>query len=122
MSPRYDDPGAVARAEAGGCVRIVAGRRPNTTPARLPQLAPAAPIGDLAEVQFRGVVTRLHRLGPRVLAELLAEIGARYLIRQPIEATVAAYAARLDSAILAAVGADKFAPAPVLFQIVAGPP
>jgi hypothetical protein len=51
---------------------------------------------DLADVRFRRAVARLHRLGSRVAAELLAELGARHLIREPIEAVVAAYLARLD--------------------------
>ena len=48
---------------------------------------------------------RLHALPPRVLAELLAEIGA------PLS-TVERYAA-LDADLIRAVGADRFPPRPV---------
>ncbi len=46
-----------------------------------PQLDPWRPIGEItaelvANMRFRRQVLRLHRLGPRITAELLAEIGA----------------------------------------------
>jgi hypothetical protein len=63
----------------------------------------SAPVA-VADVKFAHQIERLHRLGPRAVAELLAEIGARHLIRQPIEATVERYVARLDPEMLAATG------------------
>jgi hypothetical protein len=57
---------------------------------------PAAGGLDLVDIRFCRSVLRLHRLGPRAVAELLAELGARHLIRQPIEGLVDEYLARLD--------------------------
>lgn len=67
---------------------------------------------NLSEIRFRRTLERFHRLGPRLLAELLAELGARFLIRQPIEAAVARYVARLDPDLLQAVGGDQLPPIP----------
>jgi Ser/Thr protein kinase RdoA (MazF antagonist) len=61
-----------------------------------------API-DLRDARFRRDVERLHRLGPRPLAEMLAELAARRLLRTEIDALVARYA-RLDGAALDAAG------------------
>jgi hypothetical protein len=74
--------------------------------------APAARL-DRADIRFRRAAVRLHRLGPRVLAELIEEIAARYLIRQPIEALVDDYLGRLDREMLRAVGGNRIPPAPI---------
>ena len=58
------------------------------------------------------MVERVWRGGPRVLAELLAEIGRVHGIADDIERRLASYQ-RLTPEILAAVGADRFAPAPM---------
>jgi hypothetical protein len=50
---------------------------------------------DLGDVHAREF-ERFHRVGGRVLREQPAEIGARHLIEQPIEATVQRYLQRLD--------------------------
>jgi hypothetical protein len=52
--------------------------------------------GEIDELRFRRTVARLHRLGPRATAELLSELGARYLIRTPIKQLLDAYLTRLD--------------------------
>jgi hypothetical protein len=70
----------------------------------------------LVDLRFYRAVVQLHRLGPRVLAELLAEIGARYLIRQPIEARVDEYLDRVDPVTLAAVDGDRLPPSPRLVR------
>jgi hypothetical protein len=63
--------------------------------------------GVLADLQLRRNVERLYRLGPRLVLELLAELGAEYLIRAEIETKVARYAA-LDPTALALAGGDRF--------------
>lgn len=72
----------------------------------------------LAEMRFRRDVGRVHRLGPRVMFELLAELGRKHFIRSEVEQLAARYAARLDPALLRAVGADRFPPLPL--RAVAG--
>jgi hypothetical protein len=62
---------------------------------------------DLSDLRFRRDVERVHRLGPRVLAELLGELGGKYLIGTPIEALVREYA-KLDLGTLCALGGDSF--------------
>ena len=66
----------------------------------------------VADLRFRRRVERLHRLGPRAAAELLAEIGAERSIRTIVDRKLATYAG-LDPAALKAVGDDKFCPAPL---------
>jgi hypothetical protein len=53
-------------------------------------------MADPADAAFAHEIERFHRLGPRVLTELLVEIGARYLIRQPLEDAVRRYVDRLE--------------------------
>jgi hypothetical protein len=67
---------------------------------------------ELRDERFRRNVERLHRLGPRVLTELLMEIAGERLIRSEIEQRVATYA-RLDPMALEAVGADRVVPPPL---------
>ena len=54
---------------------------------------------------------RVHRLGARVLFELLDEIGKHHGLAEDIDRRLAAYAI-LDPALLAAVGGDAFPAAP----------
>lgn len=61
---------------------------------------------DLCDAIFRRDVARLHQLGPRVLAEFLAELGASRMIRTEIEQLVRRYA-RLDPALLDRLGIDR---------------
>ena len=61
---------------------------------------------DLAEMRLRRDVERLHRLGPRPVYELLAEIGRDRLLMVYVERVVARYAA-LDPDVVAALGAYR---------------
>ena len=75
------------------------------------------PIGQVApevvaDMRFRRQVLRLHQLGPRVTAELLAEIGAERGIRTLIDLKLAIYA-ELDPEVIKAVEAAGFWPAPL---------
>ncbi len=67
---------------------------------------------DSAEIgspRFERMIERLHRLGPRVFGELLAEIAAAAGQHVRVVDLVEEYAA-LDPAVLRAVGGDKFPP------------
>ncbi len=66
----------------------------------------------VADVRFRQQVERLHALGPRVTAELLAEIGTERSIMPVINAKLQTYA-EIDPAALRALGGDKFWLAPL---------
>ena len=75
------------------------------------------PIGEIAadvvaDLRFQRQVLRLHRLGPRVTAELLAEIGAERSIQTLIDSKLDTYA-RLDPEAIEAAGGDGFSPAPL---------
>ncbi len=75
------------------------------------------PIGSVAAqivagLKFRRQVERLHRLGPRAVGELLAEIGADRSITTIIDRKLATYA-ELDVEILKLAGGDGFWPAPL---------
>ena len=78
----------------------------------LPELQQSA-TDDLADFRFARRVVRLHRLGPRALFELLAEIGARHLIRVPVEHIVREYTDRLDRDTLRSLVGDRMPPVPV---------
>jgi hypothetical protein len=69
-------------------------------------------------MRFRWLVTQVHRLGPRVVGELLAELGAEFLIRTAIETKLERYAV-IDPAILSALGGDRFPTWPPL-RVVGG--
>jgi hypothetical protein len=58
------------------------------------------------------MVECVHRLGARVIAELLAEIAQRHGIADDIDLRLARYST-LNPEILAAVGADRFPPLPI---------
>ena len=64
----------------------------------------------VADLRFRRCVARLHRLGPRVTAELLAEIGGERGIQTIIDQKLDRYVG-LDAEALAAAGGDRFWPA-----------
>ena len=66
----------------------------------------------VADLQFRRRIERLHRLGPRVIAELLAEIGAERSITTIIDSKLATYV-DMDPAAIEAVGGDRFWLAPI---------
>lgn len=66
----------------------------------------------LAGPRFERLVKRLHRLGPRPLAELLIEIAHRTGQSKFIADRLQAYA-ELDPAIVRALGADSFPQMPL---------
>ena len=70
-----------------------------------------APPLDLRDVRFQRDVQALWSLGPRAIAEFLAELGAERLVRTEIEAKLRRYR-RATPAVARGVGADRF-PAPV---------
>ena len=69
----------------------------------------AETVGDL---RFRRQVERLHAKGPRLTAELLAEIGAERSLTSLIEAKVEKYA-DINDAALNLTGGRSFPPNPL---------
>ena len=61
----------------------------------------------VADFRFRRQVERLHGLGPRVLAETLAHLGAKHNIQTSVERTVE-YFGELEPEALETAGGDKF--------------
>ncbi len=68
--------------------------------------------GDL---WFHRQVEHLHRLGPRVLGELLTEIGEQRLCRTYLEQRVRRYV-EIDPEHLAALDAEHF-PRPPIYEV-----
>ncbi len=66
----------------------------------------------VADMKFRRQVLRLHRLGPRITAELLAEIGAERGITTIIDQKMEKYI-NIDPAALEATGGDQFPAVPI---------
>lgn len=58
----------------------------------------------LADAHFRRLVRQFHRLGPRPLAEFLAELACERLLRSEIEARLTDFVIRLDRDLLEATG------------------
>ena len=85
-----------------------------TKQASTPGLVPIGPIAAVvvADLRFRRQVERVHALGPRAVAELLAEIGAERAIQTIIDTKLDRYA-KLDPAAIEAAGGDRFPPAPL---------
>ena len=76
----------------------------------------ALPDDDLLqERRFQRDAERLHRLGPRVIYEILAEIGRARMCRTYVEDIVARYA-RLDLSAVHALDGDRF-PAPPIHEV-----
>lgn len=71
-----------------------------------------APEAAQRDLRFRRDVQRLHALGPRAIYEMLAELGARRLLRTELEELVGLYAARLGPQVVRATGADRLPPLP----------
>ena len=88
---------------------------------RAPGLHPIGQIAAevVADIRFRHQVLRLHRLGPRVTAEFLAELGTERSIQTVIDQKLNRYA-QLDPEALEATGGDEFSPAP-LHEVRRGP-
>jgi hypothetical protein len=55
---------------------------------------------------------RVHRLGPRVLFEVLDEIARDHGIAEDVDRRLAAYVDRLTPEMLRATGGDRFPPSP----------
>ena len=72
--------------------------------------AVAAEIG--ARLHFRRQVERLHQLGPRATAELLAELGAERGIQTVIDQKLDTYI-EIEPETLDAAGGDVFSPLPI---------
>ena len=75
------------------------------------------PIGQaaaevVADLRRRRKVQRLHRQGPRVLGELLAEIGAERGIATIIDKKLDTYT-EIEPEALEAAGGDVFPPVPI---------
>jgi hypothetical protein len=66
----------------------------------------------LSDLRFRLLCAKVHACGPRVLAELLAELGRERMIQTEVEQKLERYA-QLDPARVRAVGADRFPPLPL---------
>ena len=66
----------------------------------------------VANLRFRRKVEQVHSLGPRVTAELLAEIGAERSIRTVIDQKLEVYA-DLDPKAVTVTGGDDFWPVPL---------
>ena len=66
----------------------------------------------IADLRFRRQVKRLHARGPRVVAELLAELGAERGIQTIIDEKVDRYAS-INDAALDAIGGREFPPIPL---------
>ena len=82
-----------------------------------PECGEFRPIGAIAaeivsDLRFCRQVQRLHQQGPRVLAELLAEITAERGIRVLVERKIDKYT-EIEPEVLQAAGGDEFWPAPV---------
>lgn len=66
----------------------------------------------VSRLRFRRRVEKLHRKGPRVVAEFLAELAARHNLARPIEHLLERYLA-IDDDALEVTGGDRFPPAPI---------
>jgi hypothetical protein len=66
-----------------------------------------------SDSRFNRDVSRLVDLGPRVVAEFLAEVGRDYLLRLVIEELLRRYVTRLTPEMLRRVGGDRFPSAPI---------
>lgn len=70
--------------------------------------------GDaLAQLRAERDALAVHRLGPRVMLELLAEIARDNGIEDGVRERLAAYAARLTPEMLAVTGGDRLVPRPL---------
>lgn len=79
-----------------------------------PQPRPIGPIAAriVCDLAYRRLVQKVHILGPRVLAELLAEIGCAHGIRGSIETRLRRYAS-LTPEKLAVTGGNRWPAIPV---------
>ena len=66
----------------------------------------------ISDLKFRRQVEHLHRLGPRAVGELLAEIGVERSIRTVVDRKLQRYS-ELEPETLQAAGGDGFWPVPL---------
>ena len=83
----------------------------------LPRTQGLRPIGEIAaevveDLAYRRKVKRLHKLGARILAEYLAELGVERDIRTIIDRKLDVYG-EIDPEALRATGCDRFPPVPI---------
>ena len=90
---------------------------PKNQPGNLSGLYPIGPAAaeTVADLRFRRQIKRIHALGPRVITELLIEIGEQRLCRTYLEQRVQQYSG-IDPEHLAALGGDRF-PRPPLYKV-----
>ena len=67
---------------------------------------------EIGSARWERQIERLHRLGPRAVAELLAALAAATGQHVRVVGLVEEYA-QLDRAVLRAVGGDRFPPMPL---------
>ena len=77
-----------------------------------PSIVGSAAAEIVADMQFRQMVERVHALGARPLAEMLAEIAVKHSIVPTLHETLERYAS-IDPQALRALGGDKFWPVPI---------
>ena len=77
-----------------------------------PSVIGSAAADLVSDMRFRQMVERIHGLGSRAVAELLAEIAVKHSITPALQKTLERYAS-IDPQALQALGGDKFWPAPV---------
>ena len=80
-------------------------------------LEPPRPVGPVAaevvaDLRFRRQVEHLHGVGPRVLAETLAHLGAKHNIQTSVERTIEHFA-ELEPEALQVAGGDHFWQPPI---------
>ncbi len=77
-----------------------------------PSIVGSAAAEIVADMQFCQTVERVHALGARPLAEMLAEIAVKHSIVPAITETLERYAS-IDPQALQALGGEKFWPVPI---------
>ena len=77
-----------------------------------PSIVGSAAAEIVSDLQYRQTVERVHSLGSRVLAELLAELGIERKIMPGIREKLERYAS-IDPEALEALGGDRFPPLPI---------
>jgi hypothetical protein len=68
--------------------------------------------GDELDLEFTAGMAHLHALGQRAGGEFLSELGARRIVRTETDLLLRR-SRRLDPVVIAALGGDRFAAAPL---------
>ncbi len=77
-----------------------------------PSIVGSAAAEIVADMQFRQAIERVHSLGSRALAEMLAELGVERSIMPAIHEKLERYGS-INPEALRALGGDRFSPAPL---------